>query len=169
MSETTSGHVNAVMAAGTVVRMTSPGPSGTEWLIASNPKTYDAVRAFNILDEINWSETAAGIAIGDSVLLYGTLPIQAITHRCLVVETGVPFERRMNDDRYWTEPESLQDRRNRSWMRLRLLRAFDESERGVLSLDALKDRGLKGAPQGRMKAPPAVSRLVDSVARTSTY
>lgn len=148
-----------------VVTVPTPAPTGTHWIIASNSKTYDPDRAFEALREVNWSETAsAHIALGDVVYLYGTKPLQAITHECLVVGVGVPFEGRVDDAAYWTDRQSLQDRRQRPWMRLRLMRTFEHRERSLLSLDALIAHGLKGAPQGRMKAPASVSQLIEGVA-----
>ncbi|MGW9183824.1 hypothetical protein [Agromyces sp. NPDC055661] len=144
--------------------MTFPAFSGTEWLIPSNRETYDADDAFASLFEINWSESAsAKIATGDVVYLYGTRPIQALTHRCLVSETGVPFDRRVDDDRFWVDRNALNERRVRSWMRLRLLHTFDVRERTLLSLDALVANGLKRAPQGRMRVPVSASILVSGV------
>ncbi|WP_353826561.1 hypothetical protein [Agromyces sp. SYSU T0242] len=148
--------------------MTPPALTGTEWLVASNPRIYDADRAFAVLPEVNWSETSVGITVGDVVSLYGTAPIQAITHRCVVTETDVPFGRRIDDARFWTDPVALADRRSRSWMRLRLVREFDEYERALLSLEAMEDLGLNGAPQSRMRAPAAVSRLIDRVIRAAS-
>lgn len=144
--------------------VTFPAFSGTEWLIPSNRETFDADDAFASLLEINWSESAsAKITTGDVVYLYGTRPLQALTHRCLLSETGVPFDRRVDDDRFWVDRNALEDRRVRSWMRLRLLHTFDERERTLLSLDALMASGLKGAPQGRMRVPVSASTLISGV------
>lgn len=144
--------------------MTLHAYSGTEWIVPSNPATYDALKALDSLTEINWSEsTSAKIADGDIVYLYVTRPIQALTHRCLVVDSGVPFNRRVDDDRFWVDQDSLKERRTRSWLRLRLLHTFDGSERARLSLQALLANGLKSAPQGRMRVPAAVSTLINMV------
>lgn len=138
--------------------------SGTEWIVPSNPATYDAVDACDSLTEINWSEsTSAKIANGEVVYLYVTRPTQALTHRCLVVDSGISFDRRVDDDRFWVDQDALQERRTRSWLRLRLLPTFDPGERGRLSLRALMTSGLKSAPQGRMRAPATVSTLINMV------
>lgn len=127
-----------------------------------DPRTFLADAAFAAQDEINWSETpSARIAVGDVVYLYGTLPLQALTHRCLVTRTDVQFEQRIDDARFWADTELLRERRNRTWMRLRLLQTFDNRERARLSVRSLKDRGLKRAPQGRMRVPGSLGPLLD--------
>jgi hypothetical protein len=132
------------------------------WLVASNGRTFDSDGAFSARDEIDWSETAsAKIEAGDTVLLYGTRPISALTHQCRVLETGIPFDRVIDDREYWVDQQAFVTRRTRSWMRLRLEHTFDSVERQGLSLSALLEHGLKAAPQGRMHAPIEIQRLVE--------
>lgn len=137
--------------------------SGKEWLVASNPRLYDAQSAFDALPEIDWSETDAGIVVGDLVYLYGSSPISAITHQCLVVATGVAAADLVPDEAFWVDAEALAARQRRSWMRLRLLHTFDEQERSRLSLEALKKTGLASAPQSRMRVPLELSNLLSEV------
>jgi hypothetical protein len=138
--------------------------TASSWLVASNGRKFDSDGAFAVNDEIDWSETAsARIRLGDMVLLYGTRPISSLTHQCRVIETEIPFSRVIDDREFWRDPDALEARRVRSWMRLRLERTFSMVEREALTLSALLAHGLRAAPQGRMKAPAGVLQLISDV------
>lgn len=146
------------------VMFMNPIPTGSEWIVPSNPSMFNADAAFREMPEVDWSETTARIGLGDTVYLYGSAPIQAIIHECLVVETGIPAALVLNDSRHWVDAVALQERQRRSWMRLRHIRTFSRDERNLLSLAAMQSRGMKGAPQGRRRVPPEISELISSVA-----
>ena len=61
-----------------------------EWIIPSNPKFYDVIRAFDEADLIDWKQ-GAGIRKGDTVFLYVGEPVSAILYQCLVTETDIPY------------------------------------------------------------------------------
>ena len=61
-----------------------------EWIIPSNPKFYDVIRAFDEADLIDWKQ-GAGIRKGDTVFLYVGAPVSAILYQCLVTETDIPY------------------------------------------------------------------------------
>lgn len=134
------------------------------WIVPSNLRTFDADAAFAALLEIDWSETTtAGIEVGDRVLLYGTAPIQSLTHECVVVRRGIPFSEVINDTMFWRDRESLASRSDRTWMRLRLIHVFDDHERTKLSLRQLAEYGLTSAPQGRVRASDDVLSHIERV------
>ena len=62
-----------------------------DWLIPSNPKYYDIVRAFDGTDTIEWKQ-GAGIRKGDTVYLYVGAPVSAILYKCLVTATDIPYD-----------------------------------------------------------------------------
>jgi len=140
----------------------------TGWIVASNAKTFDSDAAFAAHPEIDWSETAsAHIHRGDTVYLYGTAPVSGLTHECLVVKTGIPFEQVIDDREFWRDEGALSDRNIRGWMRLRLIHTFSEVEREMLSLARLREHGVRSAPQGRMRVPGDTATLIASVLQTS--
>lgn len=144
--------------------MPSSQSPGSSWLVASSLRTFDVDAAFEALGVIDWSETAsANIDVGDTVYLYRTAPVSSITHECRVVERGIPFDQVIDDRQFWGDAMSLDERRGRSWMRLRLDYTFSSDQRTLLSLPELKQRGLKAAPQGRMRAPSDVLALIEDV------
>ena len=62
-----------------------------EWIIPSNPKYYDVIKAFKEADEIDWKQ-GRGIMTGDIVFLYVGAPVSAILYKCKVTETDIPYD-----------------------------------------------------------------------------
>lgn len=133
----------------------------TDWLIASKPANFDIDRAFEDRTVLDWSEAPnAHLHSGDRVFLYQAAPVQAITHVCEVIRTAIDFQDTLDDDKFLTDNTELENRLEGTWMRLSLLHAVPEDCRASLALDRLREAGLKAAPQGRMRAPAAVTALV---------
>lgn len=135
------------------------------WIIPSNSNTFDTVFAFERLRELHWSEVGdSSIAEGDVVYLYSSRPDSAITHKCLVTATHVDAGDLIDDSAFWRDPNALAERlNNRSWMRLRLLSAFEAAVRSQLSLQELQQHGLKGTMAGRQRLPSEVLAYVQRV------
>ncbi|MDR6906411.1 hypothetical protein J2X63_002097 [Agromyces sp. 3263] len=141
---------------------------GVGWLVASNLGMFNADAAFASLGEIDWSETrSARIEIGDRVFLYGTAPVSALTHECVVVDRGLSYDEVIDDREFWRDPSAFEERRDRTWMRLRLQRTFSGRQRELLSLGELKQHGLSSAPQGRMRVPASVAAQIGAVLRVT--
>ena len=83
-----------------------------EWIIPSNPKYFDIVGAFREREEINWKQ-GKGIKVEDIVFMYVGAPVSAILYKCVVTETGIPWE-------YQRDRLSIF-----SLMRIRLLKRYD--------------------------------------------
>lgn len=136
----------------------------TDWLIASNPSTFDVDGAFRDRDVIDWSEASnAHLGTADRVFLYQVAPVQAITHICEVIRTGIESRDMLDDRKYWRDASALDHRRERTWMQLSLLHAVPQHDQSFLTLDRLREAGLKSAPQGRMRAPEAITALISEV------
>ena len=58
-----------------------------EWLVPSNPKFYDIIKAFEEADEIDWKQ-GAGIKKGDTVYMYVGAPVSAILPTALTSWPG---------------------------------------------------------------------------------
>jgi len=61
------------------------------WLVPANPKYFDLEVAFKKDKTILWKQSTA-IRTGDTVYLYVTAPISAISYQCRVLETDIPYE-----------------------------------------------------------------------------
>jgi putative restriction endonuclease len=137
---------------------------GQAWLFASNPRTFDVEKEFAATDEILWSETTnAHVLLGDTVFLYATKPTQAITHQCVVVDIGLPPDSAEDAADSWIDDEALEDRKDRTWMALRLVRTLSADERQRLNLAALQTAGLNGGILGRRRAAGGVLSLLRDV------
>lgn len=86
-----------------------------EWIIPSNPKYYDVIKAFEEADEIDWKQ-GAGIRTGDTIYLYVGAPVSAILYKCRVTQTDIPY--------------SYQDRNLtiKALMKIKLLKRYDKDE-----------------------------------------
>lgn len=62
-----------------------------EWLVPSNPKFYDVIKAFEEADEIDWKQ-GAGIKKSDTVYMYVGAPVSVILYQCEVTEANIPYE-----------------------------------------------------------------------------
>ena len=68
-----------------------PTAAPSAWLVPANPKYFDLEAAFAKEDSILWKQSTS-IHPGDTVFLYVTAPVSAISYRCRVLETDIPFE-----------------------------------------------------------------------------
>lgn len=86
-----------------------------EWIIPSNPKYYDVIKAFEEADEIDWKQ-GAGIRTGDIIYLYVGAPVSAILYKCRVTQTDIPY--------------SYQDRNLtiKALMKIKLLKRYNKDE-----------------------------------------
>ena len=139
----------------------------TDWLIAADAAKFDVNAAFSQRTVVDWSEVStAHLHVGDRVFLYQVKPIQAITHVCKVLQTGVESTEMIDDREFWVDTAAFEERLERTWMRLSLLHAVPQHDQRMLTLDRLLGAGLRGAPQGRMRAPKGVSELVTAALDT---
>ena len=108
-----------------------------EWIIPSNPKYYDVIKAFEEADEIDWKQ-GAGIMTGDTIYLYVGAPVSAILYKCRVTQTDIPY--------------SYQDRNLtiKALMKIKLLKRYNKDE---FTFKVLNDeygifavRGPRGVP-----------------------
>ena len=109
-----------------------------EWIIPSNPKYYDSVHAFDDTDEINWKQ-GKGIKKGDIVYMYVGAPVSAVLYKCVVTETGIPWN-------YTQDRLSIF-----SLMKIKLLKRYDPGlftfERLGAEYDIHAVRGPRGIPR----------------------
>lgn len=61
------------------------------WLVPSNPKYFNVIRAFDEEEEIHWKQGNDNIRAGDIVYLYLGAPYSAVIYRCLVTEADIPY------------------------------------------------------------------------------
>ena len=134
----------------------------TSWVIPCNPKYYDVIGTFRRLKTVDWRQTAKAIEEGDTVYIYAGRPIQAITHKCVVLETNIPYDKVDDSDLDFDlsndETEGLSPYSR--YMRLQLVKEYAPQE---LSYAKLVDHGLVGSIQGQRRTGPYIQAAIDSV------
>lgn len=117
------------------------------WMISANGKIYDHVAAFDEFGYIDWRQTA-NFDIGDVVYIYATRPYMKVKFKTVVEKINMKFEEITDDEKYWYDRKEYENSQSGRYARLRLLERADSEK---LSLYALKNHGLKAAPQGPIK------------------
>lgn len=132
------------------------------WVIPCNPKWYDVFGAFQCLETIDWRQTVKNIEVGDTVYIYAGKPIQAITHKCIVLKTDIPDNEADDEDERFSLNRENEDSLNPypRYMRLKLVRSYDPD---ILPYSKLVDYGLVGSIQGQRRTGPYIQEAIDSV------
>lgn len=119
-----------------------------EWIISANSNYYDHESSFLNNGYIDWKQNNYNYAIGDFIYIYCTNPIKKIRYLTRVEKTDMTIEDITDDEVYWINKELYREATQGTYMRLRLISYMDSEN---LSLQMLKSKGLKAAPQGAMK------------------
>ena len=134
------------------------------WVIPCNPKYYDIFGAFRELKTIDWRQTVKSIKAGDIVYIYVGRPVQAITHKCIVLKTNIQAEKAdYSDGRFESDD---QDGLQPYWrfMRLKLLKEYSLN---LLTYSEFVEQGLKGSIQGQMRVCPSIQVVIERKDRDS--
>lgn len=139
--------------------------SPRSWILPSNPGLFDATASLLGTDTINWSETykSKSLMTGTVVYLYSRHPVMSITHKCVVVATGIPDSERDSNAEQWIDPKGKSTSIVRSWMRLRKVATFDAEKRSALGLPALQTHGLKGFVGSRLRVTEELDNYMQAV------
>ena len=133
------------------------------WIIPCNPKLYDVYGAFRSLKTIDWRQSVSMIAQGDTVYIYTGRPVQAITHKCCVIDVNIPYDNTNSLDEAFN---LVCDKNTQSllpvekYMRLELIKEYEQNS---LSYNMLVKYGLVGSIQGQQRVRPVIQAAIDSV------
>lgn len=133
------------------------------WIIPCNPNHFDVFGAFRALKTVDWRQTVRKIEIGDTVYIYTGRPIQAITHKCVVLDIDIPYEAvDSSDDKFILDADDQRDSLQPYWryMRLQLEKEYDPS---LLSYAKLVEHGLKGSIQGQRRTGSYIQAAIDII------
>ena len=130
------------------------------WLISANSKTYDHKAAFEKRGYDDWRQLAS-YDVGDIVYIYVTDPERKIRYKTKVEKVDMTYSECVDDSEYWITPNNGGEKFK--YVRLRLLTKADTS---LLSLDLLRDHGLKNAPQRAMKLESELLAYIETVFQT---
>ncbi len=133
------------------------------WIIPCNPNLYDVFGAFRSLKTVDWRQMVKAIEPGDTVYIYTGKPVQAITHKCRVVEVDIPHALADTADQGFEpvepgDPHALQP--VEWYMRLKLIKEYKPD---MLTFAKLIEHGLTGRIMGQRRTGPYIQAAIDEV------
>lgn len=128
-----------------------------DWIIPCNPGYFDIFGALECLDSIDWRQTATSIEKGDHVYIYVGSPVRAVVCRCRVMETMIPSEFVDHSDESFNLGDDLdEDFDDHIFMRLKPEKRIPQD---VITLQKMRDAGLKGNIQSARRVPEELAEL----------
>lgn len=117
------------------------------WLIPANPSEYDLERAFSRYDTLDWKRSFK-YENGDVLLIYVSGNVRKVRYKVEVIEGLIKTKDAFHNKKFWNNEENFKKSKEKDWTRIRLV---DEVNTTKLSLEQLRQHGLKGNIQGSMK------------------
>ena len=132
------------------------------WMIAANGDKYNHAAAFEKWGFIDWSQGSdvrkTRYEVGDTVYIYCTKPYQRVMYKAEVVKESMPFDEIVDDEIFWSDKDFYLQRKKGLYARLKLVAKTSCQE---LSLEELKQHGLKCHPQGPIKVCGELASYMD--------
>ena len=128
------------------------------WMIAANGQIYDHASSFEKHGFIDWRKMA-NYQKGDSVYIYCTRPLMRVMYETIVEIEEMSIESIVDDREYWYKMEEYEKALGGKYVRLKLVKQADNEH---LSLMALKQIGLKAAPQGPKRIDDALAKYIST-------
>lgn len=128
-----------------------------KWVISANSKIYNHARAFARFGYIDWVQNAK-YSVGDEVYIYCTRPYKKIMYKTQVRFINMKFGEITDDREFWNDTNKYEEGRFKLYARLELIEQADNIN---LSLENLRNNGLRAAPQGPVKMKKELSAYVD--------
>ena len=131
-----------------------------DWLISANGTMYDHLSAFQKWGFIDWRQGNRKYTIGDNIYIYCTKPIKRIMYKTVVEKVQLTKNEIVNDSQFWCDQNEYLKALDGYFARLRLVEQVNRDE---LSLENLKEHGLKSAPQGPIKLTTHLKEYIDTL------
>ncbi len=129
-----------------------------DWIFPCNPDYYDIAGSFEELNSIDWRQTAKGVLPGDTVYIYVGKPIQAIAYTYLVIKTMIPSDQEDSSDTKFAKGNNNFE----SYPLNMRLKPVCRIPLNVLTLDRMREAGLRGNIQGPRLVPEELRELFDT-------
>ncbi|MBN3555707.1 HNH endonuclease [Fictibacillus nanhaiensis] len=117
------------------------------WLVPANPSEYDLEGAFSQYEILDWKRSF-NYENGDLLFLYVSGNVRKVRYKVEVIEGTVRRSDVYYNKMFWLDKEKFEDSKKWNWTRIRFI---DEADTTGLSLEKLRNHGLKGNIQGSMK------------------
>ncbi len=121
----------------------------SHWLIPANTKFYDVFSAFK-QDQTYWPVNAK-ISPGDGVYLYLAAPHNQIGFFCNVLTTDHQLDEVINEVLPFIKGRADESGPSKPFMKLKTVQSIALEENSALSLENLRQNGLKGMLMGARK------------------
>ena len=131
-----------------------------KWIIPCNIKKYNVDGAFDELDELEWSQGRNKVEVGDLVFIYVGVPKQCIKYQCEIIEKDIPVENCTLNDGEFSLIGRPQITDSLLYMRIRLKKKYPE---GLISMEEMQKRGVKGRIQSARKVPEELEVYIDGI------
>ena len=128
-----------------------------KWMIAANGKMYNHAAAFAKWGYIDWRQRA-NYSVGDVVYIYCTRPYMRVMYKTLVEQANMSFSECTDDREFWKDLDEYNKAMSGKYARLKQIEQVDREE---LSLQNLKNHGLKAAPQGPIRVSDELASYLD--------
>ncbi|MDU2688966.1 EVE domain-containing protein [Paraclostridium sordellii] len=114
-----------------------------KFLTPFNINKYDAISAYNSLDEIDWT-IRTKMKVGDEVYFYCSNPIQKVLMKGVVTKAEVTFDEMIDDSKFYKNEKDVKVDNGRNYIRIKILNIYSKDKSDLLTFEYLKDNGLKG-------------------------
>ncbi len=130
-----------------------------DWILPANPKLYKHNYVFDKYGFIDWAQKS-NFSVGDTVYIYTTRPIQAITHKTLVTRSNMEYSEVFDDSFFWTNIEDFIKNKQYKFVKLELVEIYGEE---LFTLNKLLENGLTGTPQRGLRVNKRLKEYLDNI------
>ncbi|MGL4971692.1 MAG: HNH endonuclease [Culicoidibacterales bacterium] len=117
------------------------------WILSANLNVYNHEQSFAKNSFIDWKKTA-NFEVGDIIYIYVSKPVSAICFVGKVTKIDMDFTECIDDREFWMDETKYEAAKDGLYNRIQFLGAIDSEK---ASLEILKEKGLKAAPQRPMR------------------
>lgn len=114
-----------------------------QFLVPFNINFYDAIKAYEKLDEIDWT-IKAKMNEGDEVYFYCSNPIKKILLKGIVTKINVEFDEVIEDNEFYVKKDNIKINDGKKYTRIKRGEYIPEYISELLKFEDLKENGLKG-------------------------
>lgn len=134
------------------------------WIISANSRMYDHASSFAHHGYIDWRQGNQKYELGDIIYIYCTSPVKRLRYKSRITQLNMKHSQIRDDKEYWLNQEEYEKSLDGKFFRLNLVEEIDSKK---LSLEFLKNNGLKAAPQGPVKVIPELEIYISNIFRNT--
>ena len=126
----------------------SPQRPPKVWMVPASPRFFDHTACFDELGIIYWKQYN-NLQVDDTGYIYYSDPKRCIVYKFVIEACDMPFSEAMNvQKKFYKKPSDFESAKE--YNRFYVMRKIGEYNGDELSLNKMKEHGLKRAPQGTL-------------------